>query len=472
MAKTPIKVISPNNRNVVPGDGVQNNIFVKSGDYNQLVTRVNENTVDIEAVLAGNTFQGNIDCGANPNYPAATENYWWVVSVAGKIGGVAGTDVEVGDMIICNDTNAGGTQAAVGSKFTIVEHNFNVGPTPVPIARAYSPINGTFSVNENIVALDVAIGQDAELLAPYNVTAGTSAYGMASILDIEAYNNVVANGLGVFASRTEQGVLFTAREAGPSTITITLVDTGGVAGTVSVLGNAITVEIDDTVTLDTVVQNAINTDTTASKLVFVSGASGAALNVAGPSVLMFGEYNSTYPVDEGSPYISSTGFTALGLQPNMRNAERILAEALRRVDLRADHTMNPIEIIKHKNMAVVVYDFAVDGGGAGGPFPLTISLNAGVSVIPANAIVTRTIFDVITPVTVAGGGTVVFSTGGHSLSGDLVAIGAPSINDGLQLGLAATMFKSAADLPIDIITDTSAITAGKVKLFVEYIISE
>lgn len=64
--------------------------------------------------------KGAIDCSANPNYPAAAANHVYRVSVAGKIGGASGRDVAVGDRIICKASNAGGTEAAVGTGFDIV----------------------------------------------------------------------------------------------------------------------------------------------------------------------------------------------------------------------------------------------------------------------------------------------------------------------------------------------------------------
>lgn len=64
--------------------------------------------------------RGAIDCSANPNYPAASANHVYRVSVAGKIGGASGRDVIVGDRIICKASNAGGTEAAVGTGFDIV----------------------------------------------------------------------------------------------------------------------------------------------------------------------------------------------------------------------------------------------------------------------------------------------------------------------------------------------------------------
>ena len=67
--------------------------------------------------------QGSIDCSANPNYPAASNGDAYVVSVAGKIGGASGVDVNVGDLVVASADNAGGTHAAVGSDWYILETN-------------------------------------------------------------------------------------------------------------------------------------------------------------------------------------------------------------------------------------------------------------------------------------------------------------------------------------------------------------
>jgi hypothetical protein len=45
------------------------------------------------------------------------------VTVAGKIGGASGTDVEIGDWYFATADNAGGTQAAVGTSWATIEHN-------------------------------------------------------------------------------------------------------------------------------------------------------------------------------------------------------------------------------------------------------------------------------------------------------------------------------------------------------------
>ena len=109
-------------------------------------------------ITYGELYQGVIDCSTNPNYPAATLDMYWKVSVAGMIGGAAGTTVKIGDEIICITTNAGGTEAAVGTDFMIEEGKTYIGVPPTPVVRTNSPIIAANTVNANITALDTAIG--------------------------------------------------------------------------------------------------------------------------------------------------------------------------------------------------------------------------------------------------------------------------------------------------------------------------
>lgn len=78
-------------------------------------------------------FKGVVDCSANPNYPAADRGDTYKVSVAGKIGGGSGPNVELGDTLICTtDSTASGTHAAVGANWEIVQANIDgavVGPS-------------------------------------------------------------------------------------------------------------------------------------------------------------------------------------------------------------------------------------------------------------------------------------------------------------------------------------------------------
>lgn len=68
-------------------------------------------------------FKGSTDCSANPNYPAASKGDTYVVTVAGKIGGASGKSVDVGDMYTATADNAGGTEASVGTSWSVLEHN-------------------------------------------------------------------------------------------------------------------------------------------------------------------------------------------------------------------------------------------------------------------------------------------------------------------------------------------------------------
>jgi hypothetical protein len=75
------------------------------------------------AVVGLLDLKGSIDCSGNPNYPAALKGDVWVISVAGLIGGASGISVQAGDAILALADNAGGTQAAVGSSWSILQAN-------------------------------------------------------------------------------------------------------------------------------------------------------------------------------------------------------------------------------------------------------------------------------------------------------------------------------------------------------------
>lgn len=109
-------------------------------------------------------FKGVIDCSANPNYPAADAGHTYKVSVAGKIGGASGTVVEVGDILLCiTDGSASGTQAAVGSRWSVSQANID-GAMTGP-ASATSGNLPTFNGTSGKILQDsgVAISTDGTL---------------------------------------------------------------------------------------------------------------------------------------------------------------------------------------------------------------------------------------------------------------------------------------------------------------------
>ena len=92
-----------------------------SGDQD-LTTYALKTYVD-NAVVGLLDDKGALDCSANPNYPAGLKGDAYHVTVAGKIGGASGISVDIGDVVACQTDNAGGTQAAVGTSWYVLEHN-------------------------------------------------------------------------------------------------------------------------------------------------------------------------------------------------------------------------------------------------------------------------------------------------------------------------------------------------------------
>lgn len=93
-----------------------------NSDLNVATQKAVKSYVD-NSVVGLLDLKGDISCSSNPNYPAALKGDTYIATTAGKIGGASGASVDIGDAIIAKDDNAGGTQAAVGASWFIVEHN-------------------------------------------------------------------------------------------------------------------------------------------------------------------------------------------------------------------------------------------------------------------------------------------------------------------------------------------------------------
>lgn len=123
------------------------------------------------SAVGGN--RGAIDCSTNPNYPASNQGDRWEVTVAGKIGGPSGINVDVYDEIVCVTASASGDQATVGVNFYIVQGN---------IERATETTNGYTSY-----------ATDAEVQAGTNNT--------KTITPLKLYNWFVALVQSVFVKK-------------------------------------------------------------------------------------------------------------------------------------------------------------------------------------------------------------------------------------------------------------------------------
>lgn len=114
-----------------------------------------------------------------------------------------------------------------------------------------------------------------------------------------------------------------------------------------------------------------------------------------------------------------------------------------------------------KQMAIVSWDFSLDGGAIGS---ITFT-----SALPANAIVTNVYTDEVTAVT--GATDITLKAGSTALTGSIDFTGSSGTNSQALAG-AATAIKVAASSELSIAIATAAATAGLVRFAVEFYISE
>jgi hypothetical protein len=128
-----------------------------------------------DALIAANdamVFKGVIDASTNPNYPAANKGDTYKISVAGKIGGASGPNVEIGDTIISTaDGQSAGTHAAVGANWGIVQGNLDgvvIGPAAATSGNlpAFSGTSGKLVADSGFAPSNGAIGAGSATVLP------------------------------------------------------------------------------------------------------------------------------------------------------------------------------------------------------------------------------------------------------------------------------------------------------------------
>ena len=121
-----------------------------------------------DGLLAANDamiFKGTIDASTNPNYPAASAGHTYRISVAGKIGGASGDNVEIDDTAYCLvDDTPSGDQATVGNNWAIIQGNIDgavIGPVSTT-ANAIALFNGTTGklIQDSLKTIVETIGSD------------------------------------------------------------------------------------------------------------------------------------------------------------------------------------------------------------------------------------------------------------------------------------------------------------------------
>jgi hypothetical protein len=141
-------------------------------------------------------FKGVIDCSANPNYPAADRGWTYRISVAGKIGGGSGINVEVGDILIClDDGTASGNQATVGTHWSIAQSNLDgavIGPASA-VSGNIATFNGTTGklIQDSGLALDtdtsLTANSDSKIASQKATKTYVDAAKAAAISTAESY---------------------------------------------------------------------------------------------------------------------------------------------------------------------------------------------------------------------------------------------------------------------------------------------
>lgn len=114
------------------------------------------------------------------------------------------------------------------------------------------------------------------------------------------------------------------------------------------------------------------------------------------------------------------------------------------------------------------YDFAIDGGAIS-----TIALRSDDGPLPAGSYVSQAVVDVLTPFTTGTAATAAITIeAANDVISATVVSGAPYSTTGLKstvlVGTGATMIKTSVSRAPSIVIATGTVTAGKLRLILEY----
>lgn len=171
--------------------------------------------------------------------------------------------------------------------------------------------------------------------------------------------------------------------------------------------------------------------------------------------------------------------TALSLSPGALALSQVETEAFRvglnngNMNLFGRYSVGTQLTTEKKWLIRATYDFAVSGGAIG-TITLKGSEGAGAPTIPKGAIVTKVIFDTVTATASGGSATLAFGTGqaGNDLKAATAYGTYTALLAGVPVETAATAIKMTADRNPTVTIATAALTAGKIYVLIEYIMSK
>lgn len=147
------------------------------------------------------TYKGAIDASGNPNYPAADAGDTYRISVAGKIGGASGPNVQAGDILISHvDGSSAGTHASVGANWDIIQNNIDGALTTADIGVTVQ------AYNANLAAI-AGLTSAADKLAYFTGSGTASTTDFTSVartlLAQTSQANMRSTGLGLGTMSTQ-----------------------------------------------------------------------------------------------------------------------------------------------------------------------------------------------------------------------------------------------------------------------------
>lgn len=174
------------------------------------------------AVVGLLDLKGSIDASSNPNYPSASKGDTYFISVAGKVGGVSGKSVDVGDAVVASADNAGGTEGSVGTSWFVIEHN---------LAGALLAANNLSDLASNTTAR-TNLGVPAKAPTTVDNTLprhdGTTGDLQASGVSVDD-NDAISGFKGAFNDQTGTTYTFQASDSGKA---VTLTNASAITATI------------------------------------------------------------------------------------------------------------------------------------------------------------------------------------------------------------------------------------------------